>query len=454
MRRQTTWRNWRIRRTPITEDKKKRIDILLKEYELAEGHLNKADDRMMQLFGVVFPLLGAAAAILLNQRSQAAATPAVQNVDVTPVVVAWLAPIPFFLVYALVLYLLYFHMSHLFVCRILSRRINYLAGETLLLRFEKELPQSKFFSVFRGNVKFAVIYLAMIFLISVLVIAMAYVSLTFIKASEHFFAIITFVPIYGLVAVWVTLALVGLFRDLPYTYGNFEKEINLKDGYRGGLPLNFKYERSLVAKDQGPEPKKEMGQNWLLSQWGVIVVPLVVLAIVAALVAPWEAKSGSSLQPSSASRAGFVLTGVQPILNPLPKGQIVVLIVSGTRGANGEILTITPTRYDAELQAAVPVSTAPGKISIYLPRGEEDAITKDFATQLASAIAIYLLPANAQTTPTATTTPTPTPTPTATTTPTPTPTPTTTPASTATATPISSIASTPAAPSPTATFTR
>lgn len=190
-----------------------RLDVLLKDYELAENQLRESETRIIQVAGLTLPIMGASASTSYLIFQQA------QNSDVGRLV-AWISPLLFILVYALVIYVIYFKVSHYYHCRILADLINRQVrgnpDEELLFRFKHDRPYN-FASFKHGSNYFRTIYVLILTTSLILFGVTFWQSWSFIEQDDAssvpwFFVSYLLAFVLDLIACW------GVLIVLPKDY--------------------------------------------------------------------------------------------------------------------------------------------------------------------------------------------------------------------------------------------
>jgi 4-hydroxybenzoate polyprenyltransferase len=185
----------------------KRLEALLKEYELSRTRTEGSQNRLVQLFSLAFLVLAAMATYLLNSNSP-------------PVAIVWVAPFVGTLFCAYFLLVIYYAMASVFNTRILTERINRILGEADLITFEPDMPEALFFSAKRGNLKIKLIYFMLFGCGGFLVLLLAGISLSLIYPSNHLGGTM-FVSIYAPLLALFLFAGTGILVDLPNIYRAF-----------------------------------------------------------------------------------------------------------------------------------------------------------------------------------------------------------------------------------------
>lgn len=217
------------------------IKVLLKEYELAIDRMEQADNRLIQILGIGFAFFGAVA-IFVAQRLNQLGTQnqlGIQRVRPDDVdAVAYLSPLFLIVFYALIIYTLYAYFGHFWMCRVLSYRINRISGKQLLIRFERNLPPSRFFSFAAGVFKPRITY----FLVSFLPVSLSCLSLwllidTAIHTATWFSWV--FVALYLALFLLAGVAASGMRTDMTRSFLDF---MNDSSTYDNGLPpVDYSY---------------------------------------------------------------------------------------------------------------------------------------------------------------------------------------------------------------------
>jgi hypothetical protein len=305
----------------ILEDEKKgeKIRILLKEYELAIDRLDRSEDRAIQILSVGFAFFGGVAVLLggrdnndvRNSGGTPTATATIQDTAIssfTPTStsynqvaslsfdVTWLLPLFIILFYGLISYVLYSYFRHLWLCRILSQRINVLVNdnlpvsehEQLLIRLEHNLPISRFFSFGSGHTKPRAGYWLIIVCGSLVFLASVWFIGGQIGANYGPAFAIVFGVIYMLLFVWTWYATSGMANDMTNEFQRFLVMTGGRDALR--LKLKSTYPPLIKGRLLGKPYRNPM----LLLGFAICVViksvvicgMLAFLALVSTLVSP------------------------------------------------------------------------------------------------------------------------------------------------------------------------
>lgn len=187
------------------------LTSLLKEYELSQNSLEELNNRIIQVIGVGIGVISLVAGYVLSQGKSLS------------VAVAWLTPSVFFMFFSLLMLSIYQGNSKVWVCRLLSWRINSLLPETSLVTYEQNLPPGIFFSVRRGNFKLRIVYTTLIMGSVLLFLAMIIVSFGAIYSLSHPWGT-AFVCLNALFIVLGLVAVSGIFYDLPQAFRRFQLE--------------------------------------------------------------------------------------------------------------------------------------------------------------------------------------------------------------------------------------
>jgi hypothetical protein len=159
----------------------------------------------------------------------------------------WLAPLFFVGFNSLIIYVLYSSFGHLWVCRTLSQRVNWLLGEKILVRFDRDLIPSRFFSFGTGNWKPRMSYWLLLGTIGVLfcwVIAVCFAQV-YVKSWEQGSI---FLAVYLFAAFLQLFTFSGIRHDLQNRHEIFfkEEEDNIKEE---------------LWPEQIPDAKRTIGKN-------------------------------------------------------------------------------------------------------------------------------------------------------------------------------------------------
>jgi hypothetical protein len=242
----------------------KKIDVLIKEYELAVNRYDTTDNRHIQLIAALVALLSIIGtyltqALRIEQPSSAAATtgagavpvattvtgivPAAASAVVTnaakiPTEIALMAPLLFIMLYAFFVYVMYTSRSHALICRVLTERLNALVKDKALIRFDPELPPSIFFQPIRAPAtKIRLVYILLFAISFIYFFAVTAGAYFYIQTISHHWLATAFVLFYVSLGLLELFAFVGVVYDLPSWYERFAQDIK---GY-GAEPVPDKY---------------------------------------------------------------------------------------------------------------------------------------------------------------------------------------------------------------------
>lgn len=193
-------------------DNNRYLVLLYKEYENTSRSFDRLNDRIIQLLsgGVAF-LTILATIIYKNGES-----------FTISIVLAWIIPFSFTLIFAIFMLMYYFGTDNMWKCRILSERLNLLLEEPVFIGHESGFPSNLFFSSRKGNGKLRLLYILLIFgaiTIYFFVIVPCYITVNNYSHLHGTF----FIIVYGFLILQELIILTGLYWDLPKIYKSYEK---------------------------------------------------------------------------------------------------------------------------------------------------------------------------------------------------------------------------------------
>ncbi|HYU75080.1 MAG TPA: hypothetical protein VEL31_20625, partial [Ktedonobacteraceae bacterium] len=178
------------------------LQVLLKEYELTDNRVNGIYNRVIQSLAAVLALLGAASGYLLTQKVQ------------LPIVLYWLIPLFFIMVYAFIIFLVYLNVADAWNARILSERINTILAEKALFTSDGNGPVTAFFSPRRGSSKPQLLYGILLGGGLCFFLFIAGASFVAIYTASHLLGTL-FVLFLSIAIIALIVACLGFLIDLP-----------------------------------------------------------------------------------------------------------------------------------------------------------------------------------------------------------------------------------------------
>ncbi len=202
-----------------------KLQILLKDYELATNRANQIDSGMYQLLGGGLSVLGIIAGYVINQQSQ------------LPLGITLLAPLSFVVFYSVFLLLYFIDLSEFWHCRIISAQINEIVRETVLIRFIPNYsPSAIVGSLKRGSLRIKLIY---VFLFGTSVVL--FISLTTVVIQRayqlHHFGGVVITTVYTLIGSLLLFCFWGVFFDIPRLFETFFRQMQIE----GRFPANSEF---------------------------------------------------------------------------------------------------------------------------------------------------------------------------------------------------------------------
>ncbi len=184
------------------------LQVLLKEYELTDNRVNGIYNRVIQSLAAVLALLGAASGYLLTQKVQ------------LPIVLYWLIPLFFIMVYAFIIFLVYLNVADAWNARILSERINTILAEKALFTSDGNGPVTAFFSPRRGSSKPQLLYGILLGGGLCFFLFIAGASFVAIYTASHLLGTL-FVLFLSIAIIALIVACLGFLIDLPNFYHRY-----------------------------------------------------------------------------------------------------------------------------------------------------------------------------------------------------------------------------------------
>lgn len=203
-----------------------RLQVLLKEYELTDNRVNGIYNRVIQSLAAVLALLGAASGYLLTQKLQ------------LPIVLYWLIPLFFIIVYVFIIFLVYLNVADAWNARIISERINTILDEKVLLTSDGNGPVTAFFSPRRGSSKPQLLYGILLGGSFCFFLFIAGASFEAIYTASHLLGTL-FVLFLSIAIIALIIASLGFLIDLPDFYRRYLEPFRSKTSLQGqkGTPM-------------------------------------------------------------------------------------------------------------------------------------------------------------------------------------------------------------------------
>lgn len=206
------------------------IQALLKNYELVWNRIENSSNRILQVVGVGFTLLGLLTGYILNRPPLP--------------IISWIAPMVFLPLFAYIIYSIYTTTASLWNARFLSQRINYLLKEKAFIRHLPDSPEARFFSTKRGSWKFGLMYVIIFLTSGLLFVILSIDSFMVIYTKANHLQGILFVLVYAFAVTLLFVSCIGFLSDLPNAFQDVLRQyphgepIPIDRQLEGQLPLS------------------------------------------------------------------------------------------------------------------------------------------------------------------------------------------------------------------------
>jgi UbiA prenyltransferase family len=238
------------------QDYENELSVLREAYGTYSHRQDEAQNRLVGLLGLAVPIIGfitlalsQALAVVNKSSTLNSSNTTVQLLggggESPALAIAVVSPLPFIILYGLVVFLLAQNQQAIWLCTITATRINKIVGQIVFTDYERSLPSYSYFSTRHGNIKSRLSPLLFFILVLAAFLYVLVESTYIVYQFSHIGGIATG-AFYIFSAIAICLTLAGAISDLPDSFKLLREYV--EESSEGRFPNSEEYSAWLIRK--------------------------------------------------------------------------------------------------------------------------------------------------------------------------------------------------------------